>query len=271
MIKVLFLGEIIGIPTVKELKKSLKNIIAENGIDLCIANADGASDGYGLLSDTAYQIHGAGVNVITSGDYIFNKKDIKEFLGKSSFTLRPFNLPKESSGRGYLITKVKNDVPVAVVNILGRTNFNKIFANDPFYGIDKVLEKIKEVTNNIIVDFHGGTTSEIQAMYWYLNGKVSFVAGTHQRILTTDNRILDGGTAAITGTGYCGGFYSVSGLSPETEIRKIKTGQFTYSKIVNEDICFQGVIVGIDETTGKAQSIDLFINKISDKKPSISQ
>jgi 2',3'-cyclic-nucleotide 2'-phosphodiesterase len=266
MLRILVLGEIIGIPTVREIKKSLKKIVTDNQIDFVIANADGASDGYGLLSDTAYQIHNAGVNVITSGDFIFNKKDMKEFLGKSNFILRPFNLPKDSSGRGFLITKVKEDSSIAVVNILGRTNFNKIFANDPFFSIDKAIEKIKEITNNIIIDFHGGTTSEIQAMHWYLNGKVSAVVGTHQRILTTDNRILDGGTAVVTGTGYCGGSFSISGLSPETEIKKIKSGQFTYSKIVTEEICVQGLIIELDENTGKSISINLFNQKITSKE-----
>jgi 2',3'-cyclic-nucleotide 2'-phosphodiesterase len=265
MIKILFLGEVIGIPTVKELRRTLKKLVAEYEADFVIANADGASDGYGLLSDTAYQLHNAGVNVLTSGDFIFNKKDIKEFLSKSNFILRPFNLPKDTAGRGYLYTKVKDDVTIGVINILGRTNFNKIFASDPFHNIDKLLDKIKEYTNLIIVDFHGGTTSEIQAMFWYLNGKVSFVAGTHQKVLTADARIIDGGTAVITGSGYCGAYMSVSGLSPETEIKKIKTGQFTYSKIAIDDFCIQGSIVELDEKTGKAISINLLNKKILNK------
>jgi len=261
MIKILFIGEIIGIPSVKAIKRNLKKIITENKIDVCIANADGASDGYGLLADTAYQLNNAGIDVITSGDYIFNKKDIKEFLSKSGFILRPYNLPKDTPGRGYLFYQMQNGTQLAIISLLGRTNFNKIFPNDPFFTVDKLLEKVKEVTNNIVVDFHGGTTSEIQSMQWYLAGKVSFVAGTHLRVLTSDNRIIEDGTAVITGTGFCGGHYSVSGLSPETEIKKIKTGQFVYSKVSDEKITIQGTIVEIDETTGKATSIELF-NKL---------
>ena len=156
---------------------------------------------------------------------------------------------------------MQNGTQLAIISLLGRTNFNKIFPNDPFFTVDKLLEKVKEVTNNIVVDFHGGTTSEIQSMQWYLAGKVSFVAGTHLRVLTSDNRIIEDGTAVITGTGFCGGHYSVSGLSPETEIKKIKTGQFVYSKVSDEKITIQGTIVEIDETTGKATSIELF-NKL---------
>jgi 2',3'-cyclic-nucleotide 2'-phosphodiesterase len=263
VIRILFLGEIVGIPTVKELRKNLKKIITDNNIDLVIANADGASDGYGLLADTAYQIHSSGVDIITSGDFIFNKKDIKDFLAKANFILRAYNLPKDSAGRGYLIYNAKNDSKIAVVNLLGRTNFNKIFPNDPFALIDIVLEKLHDITPNIIVDFHGGTTSEIQAMQWHLAGDVSLVAGSHLRVLTTDNRIIKEKTAVITGLGFCGGLNSIGGLSPETEIKKIKSGQFAYSKIANENIIFQGILTEIDETNGKSLSINLFQHKIS--------
>jgi metallophosphoesterase (TIGR00282 family) len=230
---------------------------------MVIANADGASDGYGLLADTAYQIHTSGVDVITSGDFIFNKKDIKEFLSKANFILRAFNLPKDSAGRGYLVYNLSNDVKIAVVNILGRTNFNKIFPNDPFSLIDIVLEKLKEITPNVIVDFHGGTTSEIQAMQWHLAGRVSLMVGSHLRVMTTDNRIINDKTAVITSLGFCGGQNSIGGLAPETEIKKIKSGQFAYSKIANENIVLQGIMTEIDEKTGIASSINLYNEKIS--------
>ncbi|HOJ63241.1 MAG TPA: TIGR00282 family metallophosphoesterase [Spirochaetota bacterium] len=258
MIKILFLGEIIGIPTVKEIRKKLKDIKRENNIDFVIANADGASDGYGLLSDTVFQLHNAGIDVLTSGDMIFNKKDIKETLSKVGFLLRPYNLPSSLPGRGYSIYKIKEDIHIAVLNLLGRINFNKIFANDPFFSVDRALEKIKETTNIIIVDFHGGTTSEIQCMHWHLENKASLVIGTNLRVLTSDNRILNQYTGVITGAGFCGGKISIFGLSPETEIKKIKTGQFLYSKIVSENIQLQGVIAEIEEDTGKAVSIELF-------------
>lgn len=258
MIKILFLGEIIGIPVVKEIKKRLKEIKKENNIDFIIANGDGASDGYGLLSDTLFQLHNSGIDVVTSGDMVFNKKDIKETISKVGFLLRPYNLSTNFPGKGYSIYKIKENINIGVLNLLGRINFNKIFANDPFYSADKAIAKIKENTNIIIVDFHGGTTSEIQAMQWYLESKVSLVVGTNLKVLTADNRILNDYTGVITGAGFCGGKFSVFGLSPETEIKKIKTGQFLYSKIVTENLQLQGVIVEIDESSGKTISIALF-------------
>ncbi|HNZ27354.1 MAG TPA: TIGR00282 family metallophosphoesterase [Spirochaetota bacterium] len=257
MINILFLGEIIGINTVKCLKKSLKDIKNEFNINMVIANADGASDGYGLLADTAFQIKNAGVDIITGGDLIYNKKDIKDALNKMGFILRPFNLPAKSVGKGFTTFRINDSISIGVLNLLGRTNFNKIFPNDPFYAADKGIEKLSEQTKIIIVDFHGGTTSEIQSAHWYLKGKVSAVMGTHLRILTTDNRVIDN-TAIITGTGYCGGYPSITGLDPETEIKKIKSGQFYYSKIVNENVELQGAIITIDETTGFAQNIEIF-------------
>jgi len=258
MMKVLMLGEVVGIPTVKEIRKSLKKVIETEKIDFVVANADGASDGYGILADTAYQLHNAGVDVITGGDYIFNKKDIKEFLGKFPRILRPYNLPKETVGRGFMLVQLENGKKIGVMNVLGRTGFQKIFANDPFYVIDGAIEKMRESTNIIIVDFHGGTTSEIQAMHWYLRGKVSLVAGTHLRVLTTDCRIIGDHTGVVSGLGYCGGYYSVGGLSFETEIKKIRSGQFMYSKVASENIILQGIIAEIDEETGKTLRIDLY-------------
>ena len=134
----------------------------------------------------------------------------------------------------------------------------KIYAMDPFYSVLNALEKVSEETNNIIVDFHGGATSEIQSMHWHLAGKVTAVIGTHLKVLTSDNRILQDKTAVITGSGYCGGLFSICGLSSQIEINKIKYGQFFYSKVEHEKIILQGVIMDIDEVKGEAKKIELF-------------
>ena len=255
MIKVLFLGEIVGIPTINLIKKSLKELISRNNIDLTIANGDGASDGYGILKNSAYQLNKSGIDIITSGDYVYNKKDAKEMLSLNFF-LKPYNLPQFFGGSGYSIFRVK-DVEVGIINILGRIHFNKIFASCPFYSVNKAIEKLKEKTKIIIVDFHGGATSEVQAMHWHLAGRASLVAGSHLRVLTTDNRIIGNKTAVITGAGFCGAKHSVGGLEPYIEINKFRTGQYFYSKISKENILFQGVIAEIDEQSGDAKKIEV--------------
>jgi 2',3'-cyclic-nucleotide 2'-phosphodiesterase len=265
MLKVLFLGEIVGMPAISFIKKNLPLITEKYKIDFTIANGDGASDGYGILKNSAYQLNKAGINILTTGDFVFNKKDAHELLS-FPFVLKPYNLPQAFGGNGYTVVKVK-DFSIGIINILGRINFSKVFASCPFYSVGKAVEKIKEKTNIIIVDFHGGATSEIQAMQWHLAGKVSIVAGTNLRVLTSDARIIEDKTAIITGLGFCGGEKSVAGFEPEIEISKIKTGQFFYSKAASQDIRLQGIIVEIDEATGAAKKIELFNSNSSFEKP----
>ena len=167
MLRMLFLGEIIGIPTIKRIEKKLKGIINDYKIDFTIANADGASDGYGILSKSANNLYNSGINVITTGDYVYNKKDVR-YLLQSPFLLRPYNLPGSLGGKGFLILELDNNIKIGIINILGRVNFNKIYAMDPFYSVNQALERMRNETNIILVDFHGGTTSEIQAMHWHL-------------------------------------------------------------------------------------------------------
>ena len=262
MLRILFLGEIIGIPTVKEIEKKLNEIIEENKIDFTIANGDGASNGYGILKKSAYALYNGGINAVTCGDYVFNKKDAIELL-KAPFLLRPYNLTNSLGGKGSSLFKINENIKIGIINLLGRANFNKILSTDPFFSVNKAIEKLNEETNIIIVDFHGGTTSEIQAMQWHLAGRVSLVVGSHLRVLTADNRIIKDKTAVVTGIGYCGGYWSIHGLLPEIEINKIKNGQFEYSKVVKDFICLQGVLVEIDEESGNAKSIELFKEKIS--------
>ncbi len=258
MIKVLFLGEIIGIPTTKELKKRLPEIKEKHNIDLTIANCDGGSDGYGVLMNTLFHIHTGGVDVITTGEHIFNKKDTREGLAKFHYALRAYNLPKDidGSGRGYTTIKVK-DKNVAIVNLVGRINIQKLFVLDPFYSIDKFFEKLDKNIDIVIVDFHGGTTSEVQSMHWHLVNRANLVVGTHLRVLTTDNRVIGEKTAVITGNGFCGTKRSSFGLSLEIETKKIRTGQFFYSRIPEGEIIVQGIIANIDEETNRTVSIEL--------------
>lgn len=262
MLKVMFLGEVVGLSTVKQISKKLNEVIKKYKVDFTIANCDGASDGYGILRSTAYNLHDSGIRILTSGDFVFNKKDVKELL-RLDFFLRPFNIPNFLGGQGYSIYKLNEKTKIGIINLLGRINFNKIYAMDPFYSVNKTLEKIYNETNIIIVDFHGGATSEIQAMHWYLGGKVSLVVGSHLRVLTSDNKIINDKTAVITGIGFCGGYWSIGGLHPDIEINKIKYGQFQYSKIADTFICLQGVLVDIDEDTGEAKKIELLNEKIS--------
>lgn len=257
MIKILFMGEIVGIPTVKIIRKKLKAIVKKHNIDFVIANADGASDGYGVLAETAKDLLDSGIDVLTSGDLVFNKKNIKDFIIDNHNMLRPLNLSDKSPGKGFEVFHTRSGVKVGVLNLLGRTNFNKMFANDPYKAAENAVSRMKQETDVIIVDFHGGTTSEIQSMQWFLSGTVTGVLGTNLRVLTADNRVIDDYTAVITGTGVCGGFCSIGGFSPDIEIKKMITGRFFYSKIEKENINIQGAVIEVSEDDGRALSIDI--------------
>lgn len=258
--KVLFLGEVVGIPIVRALKKKIRMIKSYYEADFIFCNADGASDGYGILAETASELLNSGFDCLTSGDLIYNKRNIKDFIGYNAL-LRPYNLPPSSPGRGYKIFTLSSGKKLVIVSLLGRNNFNKIFAGDPYHIEETLLSHLaKDNISSIVIDFHGGTTSEIQSLQWLLAGKVSAVLGTHARVLTADSRILNSHTAVITGLGICGSSYSIAGFAPDVEILKIKSGRFSYSKIDKDNIVIQGVLLDIDETTGKARSI-VSINK----------
>lgn len=258
--KVLFLGEVVGIPIVRALKKKIRMIKSYYEADFIFCNADGASDGYGVLAETASELLNSGFDCLTSGDLIYNKRNIKDFIGYNAL-LRPYNLPPSSPGRGYKIFTLSSGKKLAIVSLLGRNNFNKIFAGDPYHIEETLLSHLaKDNISSIVIDFHGGTTSEIQSLQWLLAGKVSAVLGTHARVLTADSRILNSHTAVITGLGICGSSYSIAGFAPDVEILKIKSGRFSYSKIDKDNIVIQGVLLDIDETMGKAKSI-VSINK----------
>lgn len=262
--KVLFLGEVVGIPIVRALKKKVKLIKSYYQADFIFCNANGASDGYGILAETAAELLSSGFDCLTGGDLIYNKRNIKDFIGYNAL-LRPYNLPPSSPGRGYKIFTLPSGKKSAVVSLLGRNNFNKIFAGDPYHIEETLLNHLaKDNINSVIIDFHGGTTSEIQSLQWLLAGKVSAVLGSHARVLTADSRILNSHTAVITGLGICGSPYSIAGFAPDVEISKIKSGRFSYSKIDKDNIAIQGVLLTINENTGKAESIETINRALSD-------
>lgn len=259
MIKVVVLGEIVGLPVVKALRKKAQSIKEFYDADLMIGNADGASDGYGILAETVLELMDMGFDYLTSGDLVFNKRNVKDALYGANI-IRPYNLPLGTPGKGYTIHTLANGNKIAIMSLLGRNGFTKIFATDPYIVDDMITNKILKITPNVIVDFHGGTTSEIQSIHWLLSGISSVVVGTHPRVLTADARIIEEHTAVITGNGCCAGKFSIGGLSADVEALKIKSGRFAYSKIDKEEVMIQGVCITIDDNTGKAMNIET-INK----------
>lgn len=253
--KVIFLGDIIGKPGRNALARKLDILIRENEADMIIANGENAAGGIGISPGTCDSLFEMGVDMVTSGNHIFKKKEIIDYLDLEPRLLKPANYPPGTPGKGYYIFEVEKlgGLKVAVINICGRVFVDNL--DCPFRTIDRILEYIKEKTPVIIVDIHAEVTSEKVAMGWFLDGRVSAVIGTHTHIQTADERILPGGTAYITDVGMVGSRDSVIGVKKENIIKRFLTQMPQQFTVAKEDVWINGVVIDIDEKIGKARQI----------------
>ena len=251
--KVLFLGDIFGKPGRDALKKELPVIVKENSIDIVVANGENAAGGIGITPEICKTLLNMGIDVLTSGNHIYKKKEIYDYLEEQPRLLKPANYPPGTPGNGYYIMSDKRNNKIAVVNICGRVFVE--YLDCPFRCMDKILEHIKKETRIIVVDIHAEVTSEKVAMGWYLDGRVSALVGTHTHVQTADERILPGGTAYITDVGMVGPRDSVIGVKKENIIErflKLMPQKFT---VAEDDYLINAVIIDIDERNGNARSI----------------
>ncbi len=255
MTKILFLGDVVGKPGRVALGHKLGSICSREKPDLVIANGENAAGGLGLDPGTAKEIFDAGVDVITTGNHIWKKREINSSLAANgSRILRPLNYPPGAPGSGVGIFEATNGQRVGVVNAIGRV-FMPDYVDCPFRGVDSVLQDELKDVNIIFVDFHCEATSEKVAMGLYLDGRVSVVVGTHTHVQTADERVLPKGTAYITDVGMCGPRESVIGMSPEHIIERFLTSRPTRFEVPAGTSIINGVVVEVEETTGKANSI----------------
>lgn len=251
MIKILFIGDIVGRPARDYLKELIPSLRKELGLDFIIANGENAAGGSSVTPDTAKDIFNSGINVVTTGDHIFKKKESREALAKWDI-IRPLNYGELAAGRGYIIKEVRG-VKIAVINLLGRVFMQPV--DCPFKAVRKILEDVRKEAKVIFVDMHAEATSEKLAMGYFLSGKVSAVAGTHTHIPTADERVIDGFTAYITDAGMTGSFDSVLGREKHQIIERFVTNMPNRFNLAQGDVRMQGVCVEVDEATGRALSI----------------
>ncbi|WP_053958798.1 TIGR00282 family metallophosphoesterase [Sulfobacillus thermosulfidooxidans] len=251
--KVLLVGDVVGKVGRRMLKSAIPIIKAENGVTLVVANGENAAGGNGLTHEIMDDLLASGVDVLSSGNHIFDKKEVLEFLDDVPALLRPLNLPVGTPGHGYVVTGI-HGIPVAVINLAGRA-FMPFQYDDPFAAMDRVLDSLAPEVRVILVDFHAETTSEKAALAWYLDGKVSVVVGTHTHVQTADERILPQGTAFITDLGMTGPRDSVIGVKTELVIQKLKTQMPVRFDTATGAGQFGGLIVDIDEHSGRAREV----------------
>lgn len=251
-IGVLFLGDIIGRPGRKALKKHLSSLLRKHSSTMVIANAENAAGGVGITEEVGQELL-LQVDVLSSGNHIWDKKEAIDYLQKEPRLLRPANYPPENPGKGTYIFEARSGQKVGVLNLQGRVFMEPI--DCPFRTADKEVEELRALTPVIIVDFHAEATSEKQAMGWYLDGRVSAVVGTHTHVPTADERILPQGTAFITDVGMVGAYNSVIGIRRDQALKRFLTARPSRFEPAKEGIFFSAVFIEVDNKTGKALSI----------------
>lgn len=231
----------------------LKDLVANHAIEFTIANGENAAGGMGLTPAVASEIFDLGVDVLTSGNHIWAKKEILSHLDEERRILRPSNYPRGVPGAGKGVFAARNGVKVGVLNLEGRVFMKNL--DCPFRVAEREVEDLRKEVKIITVDFHAEATSEKMAMGWFLNGKASAVVGTHTHVQTSDERILDQGTAYITDVGMTGPTASVIGVKKEVAINRFLTQIPWKYDIATEQIELQAVIMSVDPQTGRAVEI----------------
>jgi hypothetical protein len=253
---ILVIGDVVGSPGRNIMKKALPSVFKKYDVDYCIANVENAAGGFGVTKDVCDELLDLGVDCMTSGNHIWDKKEIVGFVDLIPQLLRPLNYPQGQPGRGSHVGRGKRSkVPVATLNLSCRV-FMHGAMDDPFTLGMAEVERLRRETPVIVVDIHGEATSEKQAIGFYLDGKVSAVVGTHTHVPTCDHRILPGGTAYCTDLGMTGPYDSVIGVEKETIIARFITAMPSRFETAKGDPRLAAAVVDVDPETGRARGIE---------------
>ena len=257
--KLLFIGDIVGQPGRNAVKELLPGLRQEHRLDFVIANGENSAGGSGITPRTAGEIFTAGVDVITSGDHLWDQKEVMELLANEKRFLRPLNYPPGTPGQGSAVFEVRNGErgvrsSIAVMNVQGRT-FMQPALEHPFLLAAEAVKRLRERTKIIFVDFHAEATSEKIAFARFLDGQVSAVVGTHTHVQTADEQIFPGGTAYLTDAGFTGPHESVLGREIEPIIRRFLTGMPQRFEVAKNNVQLHGAVIEIDDASGKALKI----------------
>ncbi len=252
--RLLFIGDIVGRPGRELVRRGLKLLVDQHQIDLVIANAENAAAGFGITREIGDQLLEWGVDVMTSGNHIWDKKEAIDYIGAESRLLRPANYPAGVPGNGSYLARTHDGQSVGVINVMGRVFMTNI--DDPFAVVQREIEALRPRARVIFVDFHAEATSEKIAMGWFLDGKVTAVVGTHTHVQTADERILPKGTAYLTDVGMTGPHDSVIGVEIEAALGRFLTAMPARFETATGNPRLNAVVVEADDETGKAGDIE---------------
>ena len=251
--QILFIGDIVGRPGRRVVRELLPGVVKEHGVELVVANGENAAAGFGITRDTVDELLECGVHLLTTGNHVWDKKEVLGFIDDYPNLLRLANYAEGCPGIGHAVVKTAAGIPVAVVNLAGRVFMHP--ADCPFRVAKSLVAGLRQQTPVIIVDVHAEATSEKQALGRFLDGEVSAVLGTHTHVQTADETILPGGTAYMSDVGMTGPHNSVIGIEKEMIIDRFLTGMPCRFEVARGDVRLQGVVVDVDPQSGRARAI----------------
>jgi len=252
--RILFVGDIFGRPGREIARRAIPALIERESLDFVIANVENSAAGFGVTGDIADTILGYGVDAMTSGNHVWDKKEVLEYIPRQPKLLRPANFPAGTPGRGSYLGRTRTGEPIGVLNLMGRIFMPPL--DDPFAIALKEIEALRARTRVIVVDFHAEATSEKIAMGWHLDGRVTAVFGTHTHVQTADERLLPKGTAYLTDAGMTGPHDSIIGVTTELALTRFITGMPTKFDASNGPGRLNAVIVTADQANGKATAVE---------------
>jgi 2',3'-cyclic-nucleotide 2'-phosphodiesterase len=252
--RILCMGDVVGKAGRQVVREAVPPLKKEFSVDLTVVNAENAAGGSGLTPRIAKLFYAYGCDVLTLGDHAWDREELVDALEEDPRIIRPANFPEGTPGRGWSVVKTSSGQSVGIINLLGRV-FMRYSVDCPFRTLDKILPEIKKETSVVVVDLHAETTSEKVAFGLYADGRVSAVVGSHTHIQTADEKILPKGTAYITDLGMTGPYDSVIGQNKEKIIQRFLTSRPVRFETAKEDPQLHGVIIDVDEKTGRAREI----------------
>jgi 2',3'-cyclic-nucleotide 2'-phosphodiesterase len=251
--RILFVGDIFGKPGREVARRAIPALIERESLDFVIANVENAAAGFGITGDIADTILGYGVDVMTTGNHVWDKKEVLDYMPRQPKLLRPANFPAGAPGRGSYLGQTRTGEPIGVINVMGRIFMQPL--EDPFAIVQREIDALRAKARVIIVDFHAEATSEKVAMGWHLDGRVTGVFGTHTHVQTADDRILPRGTAYLTDTGMTGPHDSIIGVTTEIALTRFLTGMPAKFESATGPGRLNAVIVTADQATGRATAL----------------
>jgi len=252
--KLLFIGDIFGKPGREIVRRGLPALVDHHTIDFVIANGENAAAGFGITGDIADVLFGYGIDVMTSGNHVWDKKEVLDYIPRQSKLLRPANFPAGAPGRGSYLGRTRTGEPVGVVNVMGRVFMSPL--DDPFAVVLREIEALRAKTRVILVDFHAEATSEKVAMAWHLDGRATAVLGTHTHVQTADERLLPKGTACMTDVGMTGPHDSIIGVTVEAALGRFLNAMPARFEAASGLARLNAAVITADPATGKATGIE---------------